>query len=150
MSKPVEVILIDDHDGVRYGLRVAFSLYDEFRFMAMPNDVDYVTTLCRQPTRKIFLVDILMPDIDGLQMISEIIKCDPQAYILVLSAHMEEDVVLDALQKGARGYMLKNASIDHIVQAIHCVLAGRYVVDSMVMQYAARINQLNLPLEVMQ
>jgi NarL family two-component system response regulator LiaR len=124
MSAPIRVFVADDHTIVRRGIRAVLETIED---MDMVGDaangrqaVDAVASL--QPD--VILMDLVMPEMDGIEAIRQIRARQPKARILVLTTFAGEDKILPAIKSGALGYHLKDTSAEELVQAIRHVHRG--------------------------
>lgn len=119
------IVLAEDHSIVREGLRLLLSGDPALRVVGEAPDglaaVDLVDRL--QPD--LLIVDVMMPGLNGLDVIRQVVQRSPRTAIIVLSMYADESYVLRALRLGALGYVLKNASSTDLLKAIEAVLGGR-------------------------
>jgi DNA-binding NarL/FixJ family response regulator len=133
----MNILITDDHPVVRRGLRQI--LEDE----AMFNFIDEAVSgeeLCYKMSLKdydVILLDISMPGRNGLEMISEIKKINPNSAILILSIHSEELYAIQALKLGASGYLTKDSAPDELINAIHKVASGKKHISPSVAEFLA-------------
>lgn len=119
------IILIDDHAVVRQGLRLLLEEQGEFEVIGEAgNGLDAVRVVS-QLMPDVVVMDVSLPGVGGLDVLSELRKVAPSSRVLMLSMHADERHVLDALRRGATGYVVKNTGADELVQAIREVAAGR-------------------------
>jgi DNA-binding NarL/FixJ family response regulator len=125
----IRVLIVDDHEVVRQGLRTFLELYDDPGLPMIEvvgeaaNGVDAVELSGRlQPD--IVLLDLVMPEMDGITATAKIIELDPQIRVIILTSFGEEDKVVPAIRAGAQGYLLKDISPDGLVQAVYDAYRG--------------------------
>ena len=125
----IRVLIVDDHAIVRQGLRTFLELQDggplpiEVVGEAI-NGFDAIDLANRlQPD--IVLLDIVMPEMDGIQATSSIIECSPGSRVIILTSFGEEERVLPAIRAGAQGYLLKDIPPRELVQAVRDAYLGR-------------------------
>ena len=125
MSDNIRVLLADDHAVVREGLRTLIGT--EPGMEVVGEAADGVETVLKARTLQpdVILLDMVMPRKDGLEAISEIMRQDPGARILVLTSFSHDDKVFPAIKSGALGYLLKNASPQTLLDAIRDVYRGQ-------------------------
>jgi two-component system nitrate/nitrite response regulator NarL len=120
----IRVLLADDHPVVRRGLTVCLARQERLLIVGEAADGQEAVAKARELSPDIVLMDVDMPQMNGLTA-SEILRKElPRIKVLILSMHSHSDYVLRILQSGARGYVLKNASPDELVKAIETVHAG--------------------------
>ncbi|HEX6269687.1 MAG TPA: response regulator transcription factor [Anaerolineales bacterium] len=125
----IRVLIVDDHAMVRQGLRTFLELQDT---SVLPievigeasNGLDAVE-LARGMQPDIVLLDLVMPEMDGLQATSRIIECSPRSRVIILTSFGEEDKVLPAIRAGAQGYLLKDIPPDELVHSVREAYLGR-------------------------
>ena len=119
------IVLADDHLVVRQGIRALLEAVDGFRVVGETGDGLEVADLVVEQRPDVLVVDLMMPGLNGLEIIRTVRKLSPETKILVLSMHADDSYVLMALKKGASGYVLKESSSTELVQAINEVYQGR-------------------------
>jgi DNA-binding NarL/FixJ family response regulator len=136
----IKVLLADDHSIVRAGLRRIVEESGDMEVIAEAADGRQALTLVEQTAPDVAVVDISMPGLDGLEVISRLQEQNPQLPILVLTMHEEGQYVVRAIQAGAMGYITKQAAPEQLVKAIRKVYAGnRYLTDEAAEALALRI-----------
>src|SRR5512139_1358949 len=130
----IRVLIVDDHAIVRQGLRTFLELQDggplpiEVVGEAI-NGIDAIDLVNRlQPD--IVLLDIVMPEMDGIQATSRIVECSPRSRVIILTSFGEEERVLPAIRAGAQGYLLKDIPPRELVQAVRDAYLGRVQLHS--------------------
>src|SRR5512135_3122781 len=121
---PIRVVLADDHAVVRKGIREFLEEDATIRVVAEANDGEEAVALVAREQPDIALLDIQMPRLSGLDAARRIRKETPQVRLLMLTAYEDEPYILAALQAGVNGYLLKTASSDELVHAVHAVAEG--------------------------
>jgi two-component system response regulator NreC len=118
------ILLADDHQIVRQGLRALLKA--ESGLVVAGEAANGVETLrlMDQLLPDVLVLDLMMPNLDGFQVIRQVTRKHPQTRIVVLSMHANEAYVQEAIQAGAYAYVLKESSADELVQAIRAVLEG--------------------------
>jgi NarL family two-component system response regulator LiaR len=116
---------VDDHPIVRDGLKNMLSAFDDLILVGEATDGAEAVTCCRQYQPDVILMDLYMPVMDGLAATRAILGACPQARIIILTSFVEESLVQNALEAGAVGYLLKNAAIDSLADAVHAAYAGQ-------------------------
>lgn len=127
MKTEITVLLADDHSLVRRGFRRMLEDDAEMRVVGEASDGAEAVRLALELRPQVIVMDIAMPGVDGLQATREILKQQPDACVLMLSMYAEENYVRNALDAGARGYILKNAMEVDLAGAIRDVAKGKQV-----------------------
>lgn len=122
---PIRVIIVDDHAMTRIGLRFFLTAYEDLELVGEAGTGEEALALCRQTRPDVVLMDMVMPGMDGAQTIRQIRRDHPQIRILVLTSFEQDDMVQQALQAGAIGYLLKNVSAQTLAEAIRAAHTGR-------------------------
>ena len=130
MRNKISVLLVDDHSLVRRGFRRILEDEPDIEVTGEASDGPEAIRLAQELQPKVIVMDCAMPGMNGLQATREILGRNPQTLVLMLSMHPEDTLVRQALQAGARGYILKNAVDLELGAAIRRVVAGETVLDS--------------------
>jgi|SRR6516162_2925981 DNA-binding NarL/FixJ family response regulator len=155
MSEKISVLLVDDHALVRRGFRRMLEDEEDIVVKGEASDGEEAVRLAHQLQPKVIVMDCALPGISGLVATRKILEHNPKAAVLMLSMHSEDTWVRQALDSGARGYMLKNAVDLELVTAIRRVAAGEEVLDPQIARRATlrgeRVTGLTVrELEVLQ
>jgi NarL family two-component system response regulator LiaR len=122
---PIRVMIVDDHDMVRSGLSVFLEAFDDLEMVGEAADGKEAIRLCAEVQPHVVLMDLVMPEMDGIEATRAIRQADPTVQVIALTSFNDQDLVQGALQAGAVGYLLKNASIDELAAAIRAANAGK-------------------------
>ena len=122
--KQINVMIVDDHPMMRDALQMAFATEDDLHVIGEASNGVEALKLLETLTPDIIMMDLLMPDMDGLETIGHIFRANPQARILVLTSMEDEDRVVAAIQAGALGYFPKTAPRQYLLEAIRRVADG--------------------------
>jgi len=125
MKKRYRIVIAEDHTIIREGLRALLCGDPDFEVVGEAEDGGQAISCVEALTPHLVLMDLSMPKMDGLAAIREIKKRKPEIKIIALTVHKTEEYVLKALQAGADGYVLKDASHTELVIALRNVLAGK-------------------------
>jgi DNA-binding NarL/FixJ family response regulator len=127
MTSPIRVLLADDHSLVRKGFRRLLDDAPEIEVVGEAANGPTTIELTLQLKPKVVVMDLAMPELDGIQATVQILRHLPDTGILILSMYSEDNYVRNAFAAGARGYLLKNALEVDLPYAIKEVAAGRTV-----------------------
>lgn len=130
MPEKISVLLVDDHSLVRRGFRRILEDEPDIMVAGEASSGEEAVKLARQLEPRVILMDCALPGMSGLQAIRKILEGSPAILILMLSMHTEQTWVNQALEAGARGYILKNAMDLELGAAIRRVVAGEIVLDA--------------------
>jgi len=119
------IVLADDHEIVRHGLRTLLSAEQDLRVVSEAGDGIEALRLVERLKPNILVLDLMMPGLDGLEVIRQLKKVSPRTRVVVLSMHKNEAYVWEALQNGATGYVLKESAASDLLKAVREALAGR-------------------------
>lgn len=125
MSASIRVLIADDHGIVRQGLRSVLSRDRYFEIVGEAATGLEAVNLAGQLAPDVLIIDIAMPELNGIDATSQIHKSNPEIKIVVLSMHSDETYVLRALNAGAKGYLLKDSAEVDLVSAVHAVYRGK-------------------------
>jgi NarL family two-component system response regulator LiaR len=124
-SQPIRVMLVDDHTMVRRGLAAFLRVFDDLQLAGEAESGTEAIQLCATILPDVILMDMVMPDMDGATATRAIRQQFPQVQVIALTSFKEGDLVKNALEAGAIGYLLKDVSADELVTAIRAAHAGR-------------------------
>jgi DNA-binding NarL/FixJ family response regulator len=125
MKKPYQIAIAEDHTILREGLRALISMDPDFEIVAEAGDGREAIRCVEKFRPDLLLLDLSMPRMDGMSAMIDIKKRYPTTKIVALTVHKTEEYVLAALEAGANGYVLKDATHNELVVAIKSVLANR-------------------------
>ena len=125
MENKLRIVLADDHTILREGLRALLSADPNFDIVGEAEDGRAAVRCVEKLEPNLLLMDLSMPRMSGMDAISEIKKRYPETKIIALTVHKTEEYLLTTLQAGVDGYVLKDATHDELVMAIHNVMAGK-------------------------
>lgn len=132
MLHKITVLLADDHALVRRGFRRMLEDDPGISVVGEASDGLEAVRLAAELKPRVIVMDCAMPELSGIEATRKILQTYPEAGILMLSMHSEETLVSQALQAGARGYVLKNAMDLDLVSAVKSIAAGMTVLDPQV------------------
>jgi DNA-binding NarL/FixJ family response regulator len=134
MQKKITVLLVDDHSLVRRGFRRMLEDEPDMEVVGEAGDGEESVKLAQQLRPQVVVMDCALPGMNGLQATRQIIEASPETAVLMLSMHSESTWVRQAIEAGAKGYVLKNALDLELGTAIRKVAEGETVFDPKVEQ----------------
>lgn len=136
---PVRVLLADDHPVYRLGLRALLDTVDGVQVVGEADTGARAVIEAADLQPDVVVMDLQMPDVDGIEATRRIVKSHPAVAVLILSYSDEADSVFEAMRAGARGYVVKEAGKDAIIRAIQDVASGEMIFGAGV---ASRLSAL--------
>lgn len=121
----IRVIIVDDHSMMRTGLRYTLRSFDDIELVGEAGSGAEAIRLCTEVEPEVVLMDMVMPEMDGAETTRRICQSNPQIQVIALTSFQEKDLVEQALQAGAIGYLLKNVAADELADAIRAAHEGR-------------------------
>jgi DNA-binding NarL/FixJ family response regulator len=137
-TKAIRVLLVDDHEIVRVGLRSVLSQNHGIIVVGEAASMADAMALARKLKPDVMLMDIRLPDGSGVDACREILDVYPGVQVIFLTSYADDDSVLAAVLAGARGYVLKEIESASLIRAIHAVAEGRSILDPAVTDRALR------------
>jgi DNA-binding NarL/FixJ family response regulator len=134
MVNKLKVLLVDDHALVRRGFRRMLEDEPSFQVVGEASDGLEAVQLAEQLRPEVIVMDCALPQINGIEASRRILAKQPETAILMLSMHSEDTLIRQALEAGAKGYVLKNAMDLDLVSAIKKVAEGKTVLDPQIMR----------------
>ncbi|MCJ7832597.1 MAG: response regulator transcription factor [Actinobacteria bacterium] len=125
----IRVAIADDHSLVRQGLRRYLETAEGIEVVGEASNGIELLDLIEKESPEIALVDIRMPEMDGLEAAREIRERFPDVGVIMLSAYDDRQFVVEAVRSGARGYVLKARDAEHLIQTVRLVASGNMVID---------------------
>ena len=138
MAKPIAVLIVDDHSVVREGLRAFLQLQDGIEVAGEAGDGEDALEQARALRPDVILMDLVMPNLDGVAAMRELRARVPESRVIVLTSFLDDERLLPAIQAGAAGYLLKNSEPAELVRAIRAAHGGETIIDPTV---ASRLVQ---------
>jgi NarL family two-component system response regulator LiaR len=124
-TQPIRVMLVDDHTMVRWGLATFLTVFDDFKLVGEAESGKTAIQLCAEVLPDVVLMDMAMPEMDGVTATRLIHQQFPQVRVIALTSFKEGKLIREALDAGAIGYLLKDVSAEELAQAIRAAHAGR-------------------------
>jgi NarL family two-component system response regulator LiaR len=131
---PIRVLVVDDHPVVRDGLKLMLSVHPGFQWVGQAENGEEAIQLCASLAPDVVLMDLMMPQIDGVAATQAIRRQFPSTKVVVLTSFDEKDLILRALRAGAISYVMKNANMETLIDTIRAAYLGRATLASEVME----------------
>ncbi|MCB2947322.1 response regulator transcription factor [Streptococcus suis] len=126
----IRVMLVDDHEMVRLGLKSYLNLQPDVEVVAEASDGEEGLAKALEVKPDVVVMDLVMPKMTGVEATLALLKEWPQAQIVILTSYLDNEKIYPVLEAGARGYMLKTSSADEILAAIRKVALGEYAIET--------------------
>jgi NarL family two-component system response regulator LiaR len=136
MNAPIRLLIVDDHSVVREGLRAFLRLQDGIEVVGEAAGADEAIRVAGESSPDVILLDLVMPQGDGIGAIRGLLEVAPGARVLVLTSFADDSQIFAAIAAGAAGYLLKDVDPQALADGIRDVFAGRPALDASV---AARL-----------
>lgn len=148
LTEVIDIVLIDDHKLFREGVKRILEFEPTLNVVAEGSDGNIATKLVKEHNPDIVLMDINMPNINGIEATTSLVNSFPNTNVIILSIHDDESYVTHALKTGARGYLLKEMDSDSLIDAIKIVNdGGSYlhpkVTHNLVREYRRLAKEVN-------
>ncbi len=124
-SQTIRVMLVDDHNVVRSGLATFLRAYEDLELVGEAKNGLEAVHLCRAKKPDVILMDLMMPEMDGIAATRAILADCPEIKIIAMTSFEEEELVQGVLAAGAISYLLKNVTSDELAKAIRDAVSGR-------------------------
>ncbi|WP_168503015.1 response regulator transcription factor [Anabaena sp. UHCC 0187] len=124
LIKPIRVITVDDHEILRGGIKFSLLAFDDIELVGEARNGKEAIHLCAELQPDVVLMDLMMPEMNGVQTTRVIKNNYPEIQVLVLTSFVETDILQQVMEAGAIGYLLKGASIDELADALRSSAAG--------------------------
>jgi two-component system nitrate/nitrite response regulator NarL len=129
MDKPpqdVRIVIADDHPIFRDGLKKLLEADSHFKVIGEASDGEEAAALTRRLKPDVLLLDLSMPRVPGLDAVQELHDLSESVRIIILTAAIEREQIVKALQLGVRGVVLKESATELLLKSIHCVMGGQF------------------------
>ncbi len=118
MNKPISVLLVDDHAVVRQGVRFFLESQDDFEVVGEAESGVTAVKLAAEHIPDVVLMDLVMPEMDGVETTRQVKNVSPRSQIVVLTSYHDDEYIFPALQAGAISYILKDIRMEELAEAI--------------------------------
>ncbi len=133
----IKIIIADDSDFVRDGMRIILDVDDDFEVIGCARNGREAIELAKEKAPDIFLMDIQMPQMDGIEATKYIVE-NNLGKVLILTTFDDDELVQNALKNGAKGYLIKNHTPEHLKQMIKSVHNGTGVMEETILENLAK------------
>jgi NarL family two-component system response regulator LiaR len=123
-SKAIKIVIVDDHAMVRKGMKAFLGEFEDLQVIGDASDGWKAIELVDQLEPDMVLLDLFMPGMDGIETIQRLMAIQPHLKIVVLTAYVKEDKVIEAIKAGALGYVAKESQPDELLQTIRIASTG--------------------------
>ena len=125
LTQPIRVMLVDDHTMVRRGLITFLKVFDDLQLAGEAENGAEAVQRCAETKPDVVLMDMVMPGMDGVSATRAIRQQFPMVQVIALTSFKEGELIRNALEAGAIGYLLKDVSADELARAIRAAYSGR-------------------------
>lgn len=125
----LKILLVDDHEVVRLGLKALLSNYPKFEVVAEAGSADEAVLRAKEYKPDVVVMDIRLPGRSGIEATREITQLLPETKVLILTSYAEDELLFDAIDAGAYGYVLKQIGSDDLVHALDAIGRGEALLD---------------------
>ncbi|AOY59840.1 MULTISPECIES: response regulator [Desulfococcus] len=132
MGDKKRIIIIDDHPLFREGLKTILGRSDRYDVVGEAGNADLGLKTVKEIKPDLAIVDISLPDRNGIELARDILKCSPDTRVLMVSMYSKIDYIVRSFQAGAAGYLAKESAADMLIKGIEHVLNGDYFMDAKV------------------
>jgi NarL family two-component system response regulator LiaR len=136
MSEPITVLIVDDHAMVRQGVRAFLVTQPDFSVVGEASSGEDAVKMAAQFVPDVILMDLIMPNMDGVEATRRIKQVSPRSQVVVLTSYHEDENIFPAVKAGALSYILKDLSADELASAVRKAAVGEAVLHPRV---AARV-----------
>lgn len=129
MTETIRILLADDHNVLRQGMAQVLEMQADMTVVAQAQNGREAIQLARQHRPTIALLDINMPEVDGVEAARAIVTELPETRVIILTMYRRDEYVFEAIKAGASGYLLKEVELSELLEAVRIVARGEAVVD---------------------
>lgn len=128
----IRILIVDDHEVVRLGLAYLLSQYPQFQVVGEAATAAEAMTMLARVRPDVVIMDVRLPGEDGIEACRRIVEEHPEVKVLMLTSYSDEDLVIQAIMAGAKGYILKEVGNDELIRALEVVAKGQSVLDPVI------------------
>ncbi len=126
---PISVLIVDDHPIVRRGLRTFLENHEDIHVIGEAASGKEAIRLVEKWVPDVAIVDLIMPEMDGIEVIRRIRRISPRTQIIVLTSYYDDIHIFPAIKAGALSYLIKDVDLDNLVDTIHAAHQGHAILD---------------------
>lgn len=130
LVEKIRIMLADDHTVLRQGIAQALELQPDMTVVAQASNGAEAVKLAKQHRPDVALLDINMPELDGVQATRQITAEMPETGVIILTMYRRDDFIFEAIKAGASGYLLKEVELSELVKAVRTVAKGEAIIDA--------------------
>jgi DNA-binding NarL/FixJ family response regulator len=134
----LKILLVDDHEVVRLGIKALLSNYPGFEVVAEASSADDAVSEAKKYKPDVVIMDIRLPGKSGIEATREIVDTLPETKVIILTSFAEDDLLFDAINAGAYGYILKQIGSDDLINALEAIGRGEALLDPALTQKVFR------------
>jgi DNA-binding NarL/FixJ family response regulator len=134
----LKILLVDDHEVVRLGIKALLSNYPGFEVVAEASSADEAVEEAKKYKPDVVIMDIRLPGKSGIEATREIVDTMPETKVIILTSFAEDDLLFDAINAGAYGYILKQIGSDDLINALEAIGRGEALLDPALTQKVFR------------
>ncbi|MEA3275177.1 MAG: response regulator transcription factor [Pseudomonadota bacterium] len=138
---PIKIVLADDHSIIRQGLAPLFGAEHDMELVAQADNGREAFVLIESRRPDVAILDISMPEMTGIEVTRKVVDAGFSTQVILLTMHEDPSAVLEALEAGAAGYVLKDNSFEELVQAVQAVVAGATFVTPSVREKLRKLQR---------
>ena len=138
MSPKKRIIIVDDHPLFREGLKAILARNQKYEVIGETGTARQGLQMAKELKPDLMLLDISLPDQNGIELVHDILKFIPKLRVLIISVHSKIDYIVRAFQAGATGYLVKESAADKLLEGIDTVLKGDFFMDTSVSQQVVK------------
>jgi NarL family two-component system response regulator LiaR len=128
-GKPISILIVDDHEVVRRGVRAFLDTVPDLRVVGEASSGKDAVAMTEKFDPDIVLMDLIMPQMDGVEATREIKTLRPETQVIVMTSYDQDEYIFPALQAGATSYALKDMKMDDLVDCIYKAACGEAILD---------------------
>ncbi|MHA6481859.1 response regulator [Paenibacillus sp. strain BS8-2] len=141
----ITIVIADDQMLTREGLKTILDLEEDIEVVGVARNGAEACELAARLHPKLIVMDVQMPEMDGIQALKQIKKSLPETFVLMLSTFLDDNYIVDGMAQGASGYMLKDMDADKMIAAIRDTVSGQFILPSAVAaKLASRMMKLSV------